>query len=134
MGGCFQVRCDDQEMKYDIKLQNDWVPCLPGNKIYSPITVDCPAWEDICPFILDDCEHGVPDNGMCVCEPGYLGSQCNVIDNGDNRQNYPLKKNLANKIFGYLARCEEDFGIWTLQNQKFGSKWDENAEFHSAKI
>ena len=46
-----------------------------------------------------------------------------------------LKKNLANKIFGYFkARCEENFGIQTLPNQNFGSKFDENTEFDSAKI
>ena len=45
-----------------------------------------------------------------------------------------LKKNLANKIFGYLARCEQEICIWTLQIENFGSKWDENAEFDSAKI
>ena len=38
------------------------------------------------------------------------------------------------KYFGYLARCEGKFRTTTLQNTKFGSKWDENTEFHSAKI
>ena len=38
------------------------------------------------------------------------------------------------KYFGYLARCEEDFGTYTLQNQNFGSKFDENAKIDSAEI
>ena len=37
------------------------------------------------------------------------------------------------KYFGYLARCEENFGAWTLQNRNFGLKFDENAEIDSAK-
>ena len=45
-----------------------------------------------------------------------------------------LKKNFANKIFGYLARCEGKFCTTTLKNKNFGSKWDENADTHSAKI
>ena len=38
------------------------------------------------------------------------------------------------KYFGYLARCEGKFGTTTLKNKNFGSKWDENTEFDSAKI
>ena len=38
------------------------------------------------------------------------------------------------KYFGYLARCDGKFGIQTLKIENFGSKWDENAEFDSAKF
>ena len=31
-----------------------------------------------------------------------------------------MKKNLANKIFGYLARCERNFGTTTLKISDFG--------------
>ena len=45
-----------------------------------------------------------------------------------------LKKNLANKLFEFLARCEEKICIQTLKIENFGSKEDENAEFDSAKF
>ena len=36
--------------------------------------------------------------------------------------NAELKKNLANKIFGYLARCEENFRTTTLKKSKNHAK------------
>ena len=38
------------------------------------------------------------------------------------------------KYFGYLARCDRNFGTTTLKIQNFGSKLDQNAETDSAKI
>ena len=38
------------------------------------------------------------------------------------------------EYFGYIARCEEDFGIWTLKFQKLITKLDENVEFDSSEI
>ena len=50
------------------------------------------------------------------------------------KKTWRLKKNLANKIFGYLARCDGNFGTTTLKIKFFGSKLDQNAETDSAKI
>ena len=38
------------------------------------------------------------------------------------------------KYFGYLARCEGNFCIQTIQNRNFGSKFGGNAEIDFAKI
>ena len=45
-----------------------------------------------------------------------------------------LKKKLASKIFGYLARCEAKFCTTTLKNRNLNSKLDQNTETDAAKI
>ena len=62
----------------------------------------------------------------------FVYQAVHMIFNGDFDDE--LKKNLANKIFRYLARCEGNFRITTLKIKQFGSKWHENADTHSAKI
>ena len=38
------------------------------------------------------------------------------------------------EYFGYIARCEEDFGIWTLKNLKNQAKIVQNAEKMPSKF
>ena len=64
-----------------------------------------------------------------------VGSDVFLKDGGGSVSK--LKKNLTSKIFGYLARCEEDLILaWPFKIEilNFWSKFDENADIDSAKI